>query len=166
MIYFSLCFFSWHTIFSTSNCRNYPSFSATLYFFFYFLYAVFLQRRFLFSFVFFVCFLIVFICDYYFYYSSFSFPAFFPLMNSQSSFYVDAVSVLVHSSLPLCVCQFALLFYSFYFNFNSQYCYNLFPATVFRWFPILWLQSLTFLPRFILVFYYVGLRLFVTFFVM
>ena len=51
------------------------------------------------------------------------------------------------------VCQ-ALLLYLFLF---SQCCYNLYSGTVFIWFPILWLQSLLFLPHLILVFYYVYL---------
>ena len=58
---------------------------------------------------------------------------FFPLMNSQSFF-------TLHYYLTLYVRQFALLFYLYLFN---QCCYNLFSSTVFLWFPILWLQSLS-----------------------
>ena len=46
----------------------------------------------------------------------------------------------LHSYLTLSVRQFALFFYLYFF---SQCCYHLFPDTVFLWFPILWLQSLS-----------------------
>ena len=46
----------------------------------------------------------------------------------------------LHSHLTLSVRQFALLLYLYFF---SRCCYNLFSGTVFLWFPILWLQSLS-----------------------
>ena len=46
----------------------------------------------------------------------------------------------LHSYLTLSVRQFTLLLYLYFF---SQCCYNLFSGTVFLWFPILWLQSLS-----------------------
>ena len=67
----------------------------------------------------------------------FSFSRYFPLWWILSLFFT------LHSFalLSYFVCQvIASLFYLYFF---SQCCYNLFSGTVFLWFPILWLQSLS-----------------------
>ena len=59
---------------------------------------------------------------------------------------------IVHSYLPLSVRQFALLFYLCFFSQCSD--------TFSLWFPIVWLQSVIFLPHLMLVFYYLHISLY------
>ena len=99
----------------------------------------------------------------YFYYSSICslFLLLFSLVNFEWSFlFYYTVSISVYSYLSVPVRQLTILFYLFVF---SQCHYSLFLATVSDtvsalWFPIL--NSLLFLPRFILVFHFNTVDLF------